>query len=124
MGARALQRVAAAKYWSYVDFIFKNQEAIGKRGNFDLVLKEWVEDNDVDWNAVNKIYASKAERQALLEQVSRAFAVGINSTPTFVVNGQIMGFGPEGQFTIDAIKAAVNNAPAAKPPAKKAPAKK
>ncbi len=113
MGARAIQRVASTKYWAYVDYIFKNQEQIGTRGNFDGVLKDWIEDNDVSWDAVNKIYANRTERTALLDQVSRAFAVGIASTPTFIVNGQIMGFGPEGQFTIDAIKNAVAKAPAA-----------
>lgn len=115
MGARALQKVAPAKYWDYVDYVFKNQEMIGKRGNFDAVLKEWLEDNDVSWTEVNKTYSSKTERAALLEQVSRAFAAGIASTPTYVVNGQILGFGPEGTFTIDAIKGAVGTkAPAAK----------
>lgn len=106
MGARAIQRVAPTKYWSYVDWVFKNQEAIGKR-KFDDVIKEFANDHDLDWAAVQKIYNSKPERQALLDQVSRAFASGIASTPTFIVNGQIMGFGPEGAFTIDAIKSAV-----------------
>ena len=58
------------------------------------------------------------ERQALLDQVSRAFAVGVASTPTFIVNGQIMGFGPEGTFTIESIKTAIGA-----PPAKKAAGK-
>lgn len=114
MGARAIQRVAPAKYWQYVDYVFKNQETIGKR-KFDEVLKEFAEDHDVNWTALQKVYASKTERQTLLDQVSRAFAAGIASTPTFIVNGQIMGFGPEGAFTIDAIRSAVG-APA---PAKK-----
>lgn len=113
MAARAIQQVAPKKYWSYVDYVFKNQENIGKR-KFDDVLKEWVEDNDVSWTAVNKIYSSADERRALLEQVSRAFALGIASTPTFIVNGQIMGFGPDGSFTIEAIKTALANAPAKK----------
>jgi protein-disulfide isomerase len=106
MGARAIQRVAPAKYWQYVDYVFKNQEAIGKR-KFDDVLKEWLEDNDVDFAAVNKIYTSKSERQTLLDQVSRAFDHGIASTPTFIVNGQPLGFGPEGSFTIESIKQAL-----------------
>lgn len=114
MGARALQRVAPARYWQYVDYIFKNQEAIGKR-KIDDVVREWVEDNDVDWAAFQKIYTSKAERQALLDQVSRAFAVGVASTPTFLLNGQIMGFGPEGKFTVDAITKAIGaSSPAVK----------
>jgi len=106
MGARAIQHVAPKKYWDYVDFVFKNQEAIGKRP-FDQVYKEYIEDHDIDWNAAQKIYASKSERIALLDQVSRAFALGVNSTPTYIVNGQIMGFGPDGAFTIDAIKSAI-----------------
>ncbi len=117
MGARALAKVAPAKYWSYVDYVFKNQEEIGKR-KIDDVVKEWMEDNDVSWPAIAKIYNSKAERQALLDQVSRAFAVGVAATPTFVVNGQIMGFGPDGSFTMDAIRNAIGvttTAPAKKP---------
>lgn len=114
MGARAIQRVAPTKYWQYVDYVFKNQETIGKR-KFDDVIKEFAEDHDLDWAALQKIYSSKPERQTLLDQVSRAFAAGIASTPTFIVNGQIMGFGPEGAFTIEAIRNAVG-APA---PAKK-----
>jgi protein-disulfide isomerase len=119
MGARALQQVAPEKYWSYVDYVFTNQEEIGKR-KIDDVVKEWMEDNDVSWPAIAKIYNSKAERQALLDQVSRAFALGVAATPTFVVNGQIMGFGPDGTFTIDAIKNAVGvpTTAAAKKPAK------
>jgi len=106
MAARAIQRVAPKKYWDYVDYVFKNQEEIGKQ-QFDKVLQNYLEDNDLDLAAVQKIYASKAERQALLEQVSRAFSMGIASTPTYIINGQMMGFGPKGNFTIDAIKAAM-----------------
>ena len=121
MGARAIQRVAPTKYWQYVDYVFKNQETIGKR-KFDDVFKEFAADHDLDLAALNKIYASKTERQALLDQVSRAFAAGIASTPTFIVNGQIMGFGPDGAFTIESIKNALGAAPA-KAPAKKAAGK-
>jgi protein-disulfide isomerase len=106
LGARAINRVAPGKYWQYVDYVFKNQEAIGKR-KFDQVLREWTEDHDVDFAAVNKIYSSATERQALLDQVSRAFTLGIAATPTFLVNGQIMGFGPDGDFTVAAINTAI-----------------
>jgi protein-disulfide isomerase len=111
--ARAIQKVAPAKYWTYVDFIFKNQEDIGKRP-FDTVIQEFAEDNDIDFAALKPIYASKSERQAILDQVSRAYSLGIASTPTFVVNGQIMGFGPEGTFTIEAIKNAIGTVTPAK----------
>ena len=85
-----------------------------------IVTDRFAEDNDLDWTALQKIYSSKTERQALLDHISRAFASGIASTPTFIVNGQIMGFGPDGTFTIEAIKSALG-APAQKAakPAKK-----
>jgi protein-disulfide isomerase len=120
MGARALQQVAPTKYWQYADYVFKNQETIGKR-KFDEVFKEFAEDHDLNWAALDKIYSSKTERQALLDQVSRAFAAGIASTPTYIVNGQIMGFGPEGSFTIESIKSALGTSAA---PAKAAAKKK
>lgn len=114
-GARAIQKVAPTKYWTYVDYIFKNQENISKQP-FDKVIQDFAEDHDIDWNAIKPIYSSKAERQAILDQVSRIYAIGIVSTPTFIVNGQMMGFGPEGTFTIDAIKSAIGSVAA---PAKK-----
>ena len=106
MAARAIQRVAPKKYWAYVDYVFKNQDEIGKQ-SFDKFLQDYLSDNDIDVAAVQKIYSSKAERQALLEQVSRAFSMGVASTPTYIINGQMMGYGPEGNFTIDAIKKAL-----------------
>jgi protein-disulfide isomerase len=106
LGARALAKVAPAKYWSYGNFIFENQETIGKQP-FDKVLQNFCEDNDVNWKAVEKIYRSPVEKRALIDQVSRAFDNSILSTPTYIINGQILGFGPEGTFTIDAIKKAL-----------------
>lgn len=106
LGARAIAAVAPAKYWTYVNFVFANQETIGKT-NFDTFLKNFCEDHDIDWKRVETIYRSPTERGALLEQVSRAFDNGINSTPTYIINGQIMGYGPSGKFTIDAIKKAL-----------------
>ena len=105
-GARAIQRVAPGKYWTYVDYIFKNQEAIGKQP-FDKVIQDFAEDHDISWATLKPIYSSKAERQAILDQVSRAYSLGIASTPTFIVNGQLMGFGPSGEFTLDAIREAL-----------------
>jgi protein-disulfide isomerase len=106
LGARALSKVAPTKYWSYVNYVFENQETIGKQP-FDKFFQNYVEDNDINWKAVEKIYKSPTEKKALVDQVSRVFDNGILSTPTYVINGQVLGFGPEGTFTIDAIKSAL-----------------
>jgi len=109
LGARAIHKVAPAKYWPYVNFVFENQETIDKQ-KFDDVLKNFCEDHDINWPSVEKIYRDPKEKALLLEQVSRAFDAGIVSTPTYIVNGQILGFGPEGKYTIENIKKAIASA--------------
>jgi protein-disulfide isomerase len=107
LGARGIEKVAPSKYWTYVNFMFENQDAVGKSKSFDTVLQNFCEDHDIDWKRVEKIYRSPAERAALLDQVGRAFDNGVSSTPTYIINGQIMGYGASGKFTVDAIKSAI-----------------
>ena len=106
LGAHAIRKVAPAMYWEYADFIFKNQEEIGKQA-FDKVLQNFCEDHDIAWAKILPLYKSNEERAAILEGVSRAFDNGLNSTPTFIINGQLMGHGKEGSAVLDAIKAVV-----------------
>jgi len=106
LGARAISKVAPTKYWAYVNYVFENQETIGKQ-SFDKFFQNFCEDNDVNWKAAEKIYHSPVEKKALVDQVGRAFDNGILSTPTYIINGQILGFGPEGSFTVDAIKKSI-----------------
>lgn len=121
MGARAIAQVAPAKYWEYVNAVFSNQEIMTKE-KIDDFVKNFATDRDLDWPAIEKFYNSPAERQALLDQVSRAFALGIASTPTYIINGKTMGFGPDGEFTINGVRKALGLPPMK--PAKPAAAKK
>ena len=121
MGARAIQRVAAAKYWEYVNTVFANQEILTKE-TIDAFVKNFTTDRDLNWDKINEIYSSPTERQMLLDQVSRAFAVGIVSTPTYIINGEMMGYGPEGEYTINAVRKAIGLGPITV--AKKKPAAK
>lgn len=106
LGAHAIHKVAPAMYWEYADFMFKNQEEIGKQP-FDKVLQNFCEDHDIAWAKVLPLYKSNEERAAILEGVSRAFDNGLNSTPTYIINGQLIGYGKEGSAALAAIKAAV-----------------
>ncbi len=106
LAARAIQKVAPSKYWKFVDYVFANQEMIGKYPSFDKVLRDFAEDHDIPWKALAPIYGSEAERRAMLAQVERAFDAGINSTPTFIINGQVTGFG-DGTYVYEAIRKAV-----------------
>jgi protein-disulfide isomerase len=110
LAARALQRVAPLRYWDFVTETFKNQETIGA-APFERHFQQFAARHGLDWAALQKVYNSASERAAVLEQVSRVFQMGIASTPTYIINGRIMGFGPEGSFTLAAIKAALAAAP-------------
>ena len=52
--------------------------------------------------------------------------IGIVSTPTYVINGQAMGYGPEGEFTINAVRKTLGLPPVkiAKPKTDVTPKKK
>lgn len=121
LGARAIQRIAPGKYWRYVDQVFKNQDKLDEQ-KFEGFLRNFVEDNDIDWPSIERIIHSDAERQALLDQVSRAFSAGINSTPTFLINGQVIGYG-DGKLARELITKAIASV-SAPGPAKKTAAKK
>jgi protein-disulfide isomerase len=110
MGARAIQRVAPARYWEYINTVFANQEILTKE-TIDAFVKNFCTDRDINWAAIETIYASTSERQALLDQVSHVFAVGITSTPTYIIDGRMMGFGPEGEFTINAVRKTIGLPP-------------
>jgi protein-disulfide isomerase len=103
MGARAISRVAPKKYWDYVNYVFASQDKLEKP-RFEAFFKGFVEDNDIEWSAIEKIYRDPNERAALVDQVSRTLDLGINSTPTYIVNGRILGYGPDGKFTIAELK--------------------
>lgn len=109
LGARAIQKAAPTKYWTYVDYVFKNQETIEKSGNFDKFFRDFVGDHDINWKAVEATYLSQSERQAVLDQVSRAFDVGVNSTPTYLINGEIVNFG-DGAYTMGLLRSAIAKA--------------
>ncbi len=110
MGARAIQKVAPEKYWDYVNYVFANQEQLTKE-QIDSFVKNYATDHDIDVAAFEKVYNSASERQQLLDQISRAFALGIVSTPTYIINGEVMGFGPEGEYTINAVRKALGLPP-------------
>lgn len=95
MAARAIQRISPQHYWQFVDHIFDNQSLI-KRSNFDVFIQDFVEANEIDAKKFNAIYQSTTERKAVIDQVERLFDIGIFATPTYIVNGQEIFYGPGG----------------------------
>ena len=95
VAGRAIQRVSPEHYWQFVDYIFDNQAVI-KRDNIDTFVHDFVDANSIDLKKFNAIYRSPTERKALIDQVERLFDIGIYATPTYIVNGQEIFYGPGG----------------------------
>ncbi|HVT05798.1 MAG TPA: thioredoxin domain-containing protein [Thermoanaerobaculia bacterium] len=124
IGARAIQKVAPLHYWSYVDFMFKNQEVINAK-NFGLTFRNFLSDHDIDAKKIDPLFKSKSDREELLRQVGRAYDNGVFSTPTFIVNGQSVFWGTEADFVFKYItsllpggRAKATAKPSAKTPVK------
>lgn len=97
MAARAIQTVAPARYWDFVDYIFANQEVI-KASTIDTMVRNFAEDHDIPWAKLQPLYTSATLKKQLMEQVGRAFDNAIFGTPTYIINGQPVFFGSGGEF--------------------------
>jgi protein-disulfide isomerase len=76
------------EYWAYHDYLFWNQagENLGafSRDRLTAIADEIGLDR-ADWDAC---FAGEAARDEVISRTADALSRGINSTPTFVVNGQ------------------------------------
>jgi len=106
MAARAIQKVAPQQYWKFVDYIFDHQEVINK-AILDTVVRDFVDDHGVDWEKFAPLYRSASERNTLLNQIAAGYDNGIFATPTFIVNGQIIGYGTDGEYVRKFIENAI-----------------
>lgn len=107
MGARAISKVAPAKYWDYVDYMFTNQEIINP-SNVTQMIQSFCEDQNIDWKKIAPLYNSKTDRKALLLQISHAYDNGVLATPTYIVNGQNVFFGTDGDYLRSYLEQVVN----------------
>lgn len=116
LAARAMQQVAPAKYWDFVDYIFDNQESI-QLSSIDNMIRDWVEAKGVDQAKFTTLWKSDAELKKLLDHTGRVYDVSINSTPTFIINGQVTPYGGDGLFVVQQLNTLLAAPAASKPSA-------
>jgi len=81
------------KYWEYHDRVFRQQD----RGTDDLVrfkaadLKKWGADIRLDAAAFNACLDSARYQDEVAKDYADGTAVGIQGTPTFFINGRVVG---------------------------------
>lgn len=104
LAARALQKQRPDVYWTFVDFIFKQQGDL-RAATIDKVIDGFLEDHDVDVQKIRQFTNSSQEKRALIDQVGRLYSSEIYATPTILVNGQKVFWNRESRFLFEHIEA-------------------
>lgn len=85
-------------FWKLSDFLFTNQKSITKE-TFASKLQQFSTDSKLNYETIQKCIADPATKQKVSSDSAEANGLGLNSTPSFVVNGRtVVGALPEDQF--------------------------
>ena len=75
----------ADKFWSFHDLVFKNQDKLDKAS-----LEKFVKDVKADVKKYNECMDSKKFADYVKKDMEYGEKIGVKSTPTFFVNGQLI----------------------------------
>ncbi|HBX68487.1 MAG TPA: hypothetical protein DEH25_03640 [Chloroflexi bacterium] len=80
------------KYWEYTDIVFANQSLLfyGGINAIDNYLKAFAESLNLDMKQFDNCFDNHQFRQQVLTDGSDARAAGVNSTPSFLINGVLV----------------------------------
>jgi len=84
------------KFWEFHDVVFDNQKDI-KLENSEKIFKGYAKDIGLDPKKFDACLADEKVAAQVDSEVEEAISIGVQSTPTFVVNGMIVqGANPDG----------------------------
>ena len=81
------------QFWAYHDALFASQERLGE----DFYI-EIAESLNLDMDAFNRDRASADAQEAIARDLALAETLGLNSTPTFIMNGLLIPGGVPTEF--------------------------
>lgn|SRR3989344_443884 len=76
------------KFWEMHDLLFKNQENWSDKSNIDELLLSYAKELKLDEEQFKKDIASKKIHDKVDTDVSSGQEAGVNSTPSFFLNGE------------------------------------
>lgn len=95
----AMAALDQGKFWSYLDLLFANQEALEKEN-----LLAYAEQVGLDMDMFTKQLDERVFKQAVNEDSTDGNVVGIKGTPSFFVNGVLY----KGQYSLAGFQAAID----------------
>lgn len=91
------------KFWAYHDLLFQNQRVTYTMDQ----LKTWGKDLGLDATTFGQCVDSHKYQGKVAQQGAEAVKLGVNSTPTFILNGKVLsGYTPDAVVVL--VKQAVN----------------
>lgn len=96
------------RFWDYHDKLFEQEEKLGQ-GTVQYTaddLKTWAQNLGLDATQFNACLDSEKYKNNVEKDIQEATTAGVNSTPTFSVNGEIV----EGAQPFASFKAAIDRA--------------
>lgn len=78
------------EFWNYHNFVFGNQNGEGKGAYSERRLKAFAEQMGLDTEAFNSCFDTRRYAQDVLTDERLGRSLGINSTPTILVNGKVI----------------------------------
>jgi len=97
LGPESVQAAEAAycaaeqnKFWEFHDAVFGSFSSQNSGGYSDSNLADFAQAAGLDMNAYNECVASDVKLQAVEQAALDARAIGVDSTPTFQINDQIV----------------------------------
>jgi len=75
------------KFWEMHDMIFENQDSWSNTQARDIFI-DYAKKLNLDSNKFESDMTSDATRKFITQEMNKAISLGINSTPTFFVNGK------------------------------------
>ena len=103
---RAIHNQSADKFWEYRNAIYASQSELTIFTLEDFV-HGFVKDHGLDEAKFDQDIQSAEIKSAIIDGISAAYALQVNSTPTFLLNGQIIAAGDKGEFLEKAIQDAL-----------------
>jgi protein-disulfide isomerase len=78
------------KFWQYHDYLFSHQNGEGKGAFSDANLKSFAVTLELDATKFNACFDGKTTATAVEQDEALARSLGINQTPTLLVNGKLI----------------------------------
>lgn len=80
------------KFWEYHHHVMENHPAFGGEPFSEDGLIAFAEELDLDMDAFTPCFESRAHQQDVLDSYADGSALGITSTPTLQINGEVVPY--------------------------------